>query len=253
MLQGKESYLLDGKKYSAHAGQYLLVNEGRTVDTTNEISAEAVSIFLSKELIGEVYNTFTCNEEELLECEVNQDSAPEFFESAFNHNDGLGDLLKRLHQQVKTEASSGLSKETYYAIAEKLILMQKGVRRGIGNIQNVKKTTREELYRRILTAKNYIEATAEKPFCFEILSKYSGLSKFHLIRVFKSAFGMTPYQYHTSCKVNSAKKLLLKENESIGAIAYLCGFTDVSSFSNIFRKSTGLTPSDFRSTRHTGY
>lgn len=250
ILDGQESYLLNGKKYSAKAGQYLLVNNGREVETAPLKGSEGISVFLDNDLINEVYSALTSVEEQLIANGISARTIvnQEFFENAFHHHDILGNLLKELSTTIKMSAERkiNLPQESYYLLAEKLIQSQKKVRQEIGNISRVKKSTREELYKIALMAKDYIHATVLTEFNLELLSKNVGLSKYHLIRVFKSAFSITPYHYHLFLKVHHAKKHLLNGSYNLETIAYLCGFNDVFAFSKTFKKMLGITPSEFR-------
>jgi len=250
ILDGKERYFLDGKKYAPKAGQYLLINDGREVETAPLKGSEGISIFLDKILINEVYSALTTKEEQLIDNGISEIRTlnPEFFEYTFNHGDILGKLLEELSTTIKMSAKhkTNLPKEIYYLIAEKLIQSQKNVRLEIGEISRKKKSTREELYKKALVAKDYINDTALIEFNLDSLSRNVGLSKYHLIRVFKSAFSVTPYQYHLLIKVNHAKIHLLNNSFSLETIAYLCGFNDVFSFSKTFKKISGFTPSEFR-------
>lgn len=61
---------------------------------------------------------------------------------------------------------------------------------------------------------------------------------------FKSSIGMSPLQYFTSLKIQWAQKLLTQE-KPISDIAYTLGYQSPSSFAQVFKKQTGVTPSGF--------
>ncbi len=250
VLSGSESYLLNGKKHTIESGKYLLVNDGQEVETKPERNSEGISIFLEKELIAEVYASLISTDKKLIEKEVSSNAFLdiEFFESTFSHSDILGTVLQQISQNIRGNKNykDALTKESYYCIAEKLILSQKQVQDEIGHIERTKKSTREELYKKVRIAKDYIHDTMLSDFNLELLSKNVGLSKYHLIRVFKSTFSMTPYQYHLFCKVERAKALLIYHSHNLEVIAYICGFNDIFSFSKTFKKVVGVTPSKFR-------
>ncbi|MCF7944922.1 MAG: AraC family transcriptional regulator [Spirochaetia bacterium] len=72
-----------------------------------------------------------------------------------------------------------------------------------------------------------------------------GISKSYLCEVFKSYTGMTPYQYFIHEKVNKAKELLEIGDLSIKEVAYNLGFEDQYYFSRLFKKKTGVPPSQW--------
>lgn len=73
------------------------------------------------------------------------------------------------------------------------------------------------------------------------LSEVAGLSRFHLLRQFKAATGLTPWQFQTQLRVDVARKLL-RTGERAGPVASTCGFVDQSHFTRVFRQMTGMTP-----------
>jgi AraC-like DNA-binding protein len=75
------------------------------------------------------------------------------------------------------------------------------------------------------------------------------LSEFHFSRLFRNTFGISPYQYVLQCKVEYAKTLLRHYPRSLSQIAHSLNFTDQSHFTNVFKKLTGICPSDFAMNR----
>ena len=85
-------------------------------------------------------------------------------------------------------------------------------------------------------------------FSLATLSEKSGYCSDHVRRIFRRDTGMTTLEYLTSLRINSAKKLL-RENRSFGytvaQISVMSGFDDIGYFSRVFRKKTGLSPSEY--------
>ncbi|OHB50049.1 MAG: hypothetical protein A2Y10_13945 [Planctomycetes bacterium GWF2_41_51] len=80
------------------------------------------------------------------------------------------------------------------------------------------------------------------------MAKCAGMSKYHFIREFKKAIGITPWQYIIQRKITRAKELLHNRSKTIKQIAYETGFKDPDYFSTTFKKFTGYRPGDFRNT-----
>ena len=72
------------------------------------------------------------------------------------------------------------------------------------------------------------------------------LSQSYISQIFKQETGNTINQYIISCRIDNACDLLLTCNEKIADIGKRCGFPDQNYFTKIFKKSTGMTPSDYR-------
>jgi AraC-like DNA-binding protein len=77
-----------------------------------------------------------------------------------------------------------------------------------------------------------------------LLSKEAGMSLSKFKYAFKYVTGQTPYQYHLKYKMDKAKELLIKTDKSVSEIGYICGYSNLSHFSRVFKKFHGLLPSE---------
>lgn len=68
----------------------------------------------------------------------------------------------------------------------------------------------------------------------------------HIETVFKKERGITPCQYHTRLRIRTACGLLRSTILSVGEIAEKTGYKDALYFSRVFRKSIGMSPSQYR-------
>ncbi|MFC4556753.1 bifunctional transcriptional activator/DNA repair enzyme AdaA [Virgibacillus kekensis] len=73
-----------------------------------------------------------------------------------------------------------------------------------------------------------------------------GVSRFHLNRIFKNRTGYTPHMYLEEIRIKKAKELLLMTKLNSTEIGYQIGYQSISSFYNAFKRSTGLSPSQFQ-------
>jgi AraC-like DNA-binding protein len=78
------------------------------------------------------------------------------------------------------------------------------------------------------------------------LAGLARLSTHHFCRAFKQSFGISPHRYHMVRRIERAKILLLEQARSVTEIGLDLGFSETSSFSSLFRRLTGQTPSAFR-------
>lgn len=72
------------------------------------------------------------------------------------------------------------------------------------------------------------------------------LSQYHFIRLFKDQTGKTPHEYLMDIRLKRAEAMLKSGINSVEEVAYLCGFVNFSHFSSFFRRSVGITPSEYR-------
>ncbi len=100
---------------------------------------------------------------------------------------------------------------------------------------------------RVAEAARAIEAASDdESLDLATLAGVARLSKFHFLRVFRRAVGATPHQYLTATRLRRAAARLRETSASVTAIAYDCGFGDLSTFNTRFRAAFGKTPSEYR-------
>lgn len=71
------------------------------------------------------------------------------------------------------------------------------------------------------------------------------MSRFHFLRAFTRAFGVTPYAYTIDRRVLNARRLL-SEGTPISMAALEAGFADQAHLTQVFLKTIGVTPGEFR-------
>ncbi|MBU5351161.1 response regulator [Paenibacillus barcinonensis] len=79
------------------------------------------------------------------------------------------------------------------------------------------------------------------------ISAHVRISSSHLSKIFSQETGQTITEYLTQVRINKAKELLKTTSNKTFEVAYKVGYNDPHYFSNIFKKTTGCTPKEFRS------
>ena len=101
------------------------------------------------------------------------------------------------------------------------------------------------LYRRIVQAKLFIDKNFADPIDLNNISEEAYFSKFHFIRQFSKIYGKTPHQYLKVVRIEKAMELL-RTDLPISDTCYAVGFESLSSFSGLFKRIVGLSPSEFQ-------
>lgn len=94
--------------------------------------------------------------------------------------------------------------------------------------------------------KAHIAEHYRKPLRVEQLASLIGRSPNYAISLFKETTGQTPVEYMLHLRISAARDLLLHSNMSNGQIADYLGFYDSSYFFRVFKRLTGLSPSEMR-------
>lgn len=98
----------------------------------------------------------------------------------------------------------------------------------------------------IRTMCTYMEENYKQKISLEDVTSYVGFSKYYGCRLYKMHMGMTIMDYLTHLRINKAKELLNEGEYSIKQICALVGYQDPNYFSWVFKKETGVTPTNFR-------
>jgi AraC family transcriptional regulator len=92
----------------------------------------------------------------------------------------------------------------------------------------------------------YIEKNLQRLHSIESIAHCANISHCHLIRLFKSHFGITISEYVKNRRVQLAKHLLRHSDCRIKEIAYDIGIPDLHHFNKVMKKATGMAPRSFR-------
>ena len=102
------------------------------------------------------------------------------------------------------------------------------------------------LLRRLLRAKDRMDAASHEDWPVERLAQVSGVSEAHFARSFKQAFGIPPHRYLLTRRIERAKTLLRDTDLSITEIAFSTGWESLGTFGRTFRDIAGDTPRSIR-------
>jgi AraC-like DNA-binding protein len=103
-----------------------------------------------------------------------------------------------------------------------------------------------ELLSRLCHARDVLRDWENAPLSVSAVAQSAGLSRFHFIRLFKAMFGETPHQYRSRAQIEKARHLLLLTDLSITDVCMSVGFSSVGSFSTLFSRRVGMSPSEFQ-------
>ena len=92
----------------------------------------------------------------------------------------------------------------------------------------------------------YLEAHFDQPCSLASMAKVAGVSRYHLVRIFRAAIGITPNRYLANVRLRAAADLLTTSKAPIAEIIYRVGFNDISYFYACFRETFRCTPRIWR-------
>ena len=101
-------------------------------------------------------------------------------------------------------------------------------------------------------AQERIEKEYQEGRTIEELIQDIPASRRNMVRRFKQATGVTPIEYLQKTRIEAAKKLLEQTDQSVLEVMLNSGYNDLKSFRQLFKKSAGLTPKDYRAKFNVG-
>lgn len=97
----------------------------------------------------------------------------------------------------------------------------------------------------VIGIRNYIENNYDVNLNLEVLSHIQFVSKYHLLRLFKKYYGLTPRQYLIDKRIEKSKEHLIN-GMSVTETCFAVGFQSLGSFSTLYKTKTGKSPREFQ-------
>ena len=113
-------------------------------------------------------------------------------------------------------------------------------------------TRNVEQFSHIHQALTFIDEHFTEQITLQELAALTGLTPNYLCSLFKQINGMSLWDYISAKRINRAVQLLTFEGHTMNIldIATQCGYNSTANFNKTFKKVTGMTPSEYRSNRH---
>lgn len=114
------------------------------------------------------------------------------------------------------------------------------------NIITLKKLSGNNAEDTVYNVIKYLHKNYNQPLTLDKISEEFNISKYHLSHIFKNITGSTIMEFLTTIRFSHIESLLLKTNKSISQIAYECGFSSIQHFNKVFKKTKGLSPTQYK-------
>ncbi len=228
VVDGKGEFNIQGQRFHVKPNDFVIINP--QVEHTELSSPDEPLEYIVLGINGLSFSNLT---------PVSEGGHPFSF---FNLRDEQKDILRYLNAMVQEATSQSMS---YELVCHNLleILLIKILRHQHFDLEVGKqsKATKD-----ISFIKHYLETYYHESIQLEDLASMTHLSRFYISHSFKKEIGMSPMEYLIAIRIKESKILLRTTNYSISQVADIVGFTTPTYFSKQFRKSTGISPTDYR-------
>jgi len=99
---------------------------------------------------------------------------------------------------------------------------------------------------RLCRARDMLREVDDRPLSIDDVAREAAMSPFHFIRQFNALFGDTPHQYRIQTRLDRAKLLLARGDQSVTDVCMDVGFSSLGSFSDLFARRIGMPPSAYQ-------
>lgn len=248
---GRAHYTVGRGHHAVDETSYLILNEGHTygINIDSRTRVESFCVFFAPSFAEEVHRSLSHKAEQLLDEPEPGNRAPiHFFEKNYSHDRLLSPALFRLQKEYRNQDRHWLT-EQLHGIVERLLAVHQLERKQTMRLNAIRAATREELYRRVCRGRDYASALFAEPITLNDLAGAACLSPNHFLRTFRQLFGQTPHQFLTDRRLHEARRLLAQEQLPVTEVCLAVGFESLGSFSTLFRKRFGVSPSQFRQSK----
>lgn len=97
----------------------------------------------------------------------------------------------------------------------------------------------------VVGTRNFIDNNFDKKLNLDLLSNIRFISKYHLLRLFKRYYGLTPRQYLINKRIEKSKEHL-RNGMTVTETCFIVGFESLGSFSKLFKTKTGKSPGEYQ-------
>jgi AraC-like DNA-binding protein len=251
MFNGSALYRADRAWFAVDETGYLILNDQQPyeIHIDSPTRVESFIIYFPRTWADQVLASLTLSPDQLLdEPEYVPQHRHRFFERFTSHDELVSPGLAALRRAHKSGPLPDLwVEQKLRQILARMLQAQNGSLRESDALPAQRASTREELWRRLNRARDFIHARFESALTLREIASAACLSPFHFLRGFKAVFRMTPHEYLSACRVERAKFLLERTELPVTQICFSVGFESLGSFSTWFARLTGFSPRAWRS------
>jgi len=236
LLSGQRRFFVEDEIYYVNKGDLVLIKKGVLHKTSyaSDKSHENFGLYLSSDYMEKLFTRY--GKENMLECFLK----PHLTLTA-NQQEYIENLLWRMRNEYTSHEAYG--DELIKCYVNELLIFLLRYKKELLPSEEYKLRASDMVCGR---AAKYITNNYMKPLTLKHVATYVNMSPTYFSKKFMKDTGFGFNEYLTHIRIKHACELLIQTKKTITEIAFLCGYNDSNYFGDVFRKTKGISPSDFR-------
>ncbi len=249
-LKGQSMVRIDKQSIPLSKNTFCLVQPGETYDLVipdSEESTETFNVHFGQQFYDDAMNTLLRDNRYLIDNIESQKVNYPFPTNSFWKDERTRSLVLTLKQFYRNNIKSKLTEEELlFALFEQALSFRDKSFQQIEKFDALKVSTRNEILRRLQTAITFIHQHYNDEINLDEVASVAMLSKFHFLRTFKLAFGISPRQYIVHIRLKKSQELLKSTSLNVSQISTIIGYQEPNSFTRAFSNAFGISPMQYR-------
>ncbi|MBI4903546.1 MAG: helix-turn-helix transcriptional regulator [Acidobacteria bacterium] len=248
VLKGEVAWIVGGRRLVVDPSSFLIIAAGElySMNIDSEQPVETCCAFFAAGFVESIARDMTSPVQSALDEPYRMPAGLPYLSAMHSVQDrSLAGHVRDLAPRCKGELAPSGFEEDFLVLGENLLQFYERVRREAAQLPVAKESTRQELYRRLLTGRDYLHAHSSGGVSLLSVAREACLSPYHFHRGFAHAFGRTPHAYLTAVRLEGARRQL-ESGASVLEACLAAGFSSTSAFTRLFRSHFGEPPSAVR-------
>lgn len=252
-FEGEERYTIGSREFRLAHRHFLLGSASQRSEALVDSKTDVLGIviYIKEEIFRTAYALISSYEKPEIDDVKGERSPMPEFESHIEPpgNSMICRELLRLESQLTCGnlAIDFVHREWFLGMAETVICEQMPNLRTLNRLNRVRRSTKQEILRRLLLGKRYMEDNFHQQLTVKEIARVANMAEFHFFRSFRDAFGLTPMNHLRSLRMERAAYILSNAKLGVSEVATQVGYADTFSFSKAFKKYFGIPPGTLRS------
>jgi AraC-like DNA-binding protein len=243
MPRGRARYEMDRRGHTVSCDTIVLLDDDQPYDMEFDARTvnESYCIFFSRDLVADAWASVEAGF-----AEANPTTRLRAFPNVpFAPSTRLAAALTGLRTDGSDADVAQLEARLLCVLDEAIATAQRH-RRLVARLPAAKPATRAHLVRLVERARSILEGAHGVGWPLDALAADVGLSKFHLLRLFRAVHGVSPSEYAERVRMHAAGARLRATDAPISEIAARFGYESPSAFAKAFRRQRGVAPTVWR-------